>query len=251
MSDSLAWPPASATRSARDGYRRTTIIRWPITTSLRSPSTNPRQAAAPGAARISAGRAVAAARQQEGKGDDEHAGEPQPVRRAMHTRPGQGTEDREGVCRTCPPTRSLRRCRCRARAAQTGRRGSAARSSEFAATPPTTAIVSCPSCFAAASTRSTSARTIARWYDAARSATPLECSLAEVTHAVEQRRLHARRTRSRARRAGRPGTRMLPRRPPARAGRSRRRPDSRGRADGRPCRTPRPPHRRSRSPSTR
>ena len=48
--------------------------------------------------------------------------------------------------------------------------GSAARNSEFAATPPTTAIVASPSRSAAACVRSTSARTIARWYEAARSA---------------------------------------------------------------------------------
>src|SRR5688500_13934483 len=47
ISDSLAWPPASATRSASDGCRRTTIIRWPIATALRSPSTKPRHADAP------------------------------------------------------------------------------------------------------------------------------------------------------------------------------------------------------------
>ena len=49
-------------------------------------------------------------------------------------------------CRTGRPTRSSPRCRCRARAAQQRRPGSAARSSEFAATPPTTAIGSCPRC---------------------------------------------------------------------------------------------------------
>ena len=41
--------------------------------------------------------------------------------------------------------------------------GSEARSSEFAATPPTTAIRPAPVASAASSVRSTSARTIARW----------------------------------------------------------------------------------------
>ena len=48
--------------------------------------------------------------------------------------------------------------------------GSAARSSELAETPPTTAIVPCPVSSAAAWSRPTRARTIARCYDAARSA---------------------------------------------------------------------------------
>ena len=48
--------------------------------------------------------------------------------------------------------------------------GRAARSSLFAATPPTTAILSVPSLSAACRSRSVRARTIARWYDAARSA---------------------------------------------------------------------------------
>ena len=67
-------------------------------------------------------------------------------------------------------------------------------------------------------TRSTSARTIARWYEAARSARrALELVRAELAHRVEQRGLHARRTRSRGRRRARPGTRTprvaLPREP--------------------------------------
>ncbi len=69
---------------------------------------------------------------------------------------------------------------------------SASRSSELAATPPTTAIVSCPVASAAASVRSASARTIDRWYEAARSARSLLEPVAEVASRVEQRGLHAR-----------------------------------------------------------
>ena len=47
IADSVAVPPASAIRSASDGFLSTTIIRWPIAIAARSPSTNPRHAAAP------------------------------------------------------------------------------------------------------------------------------------------------------------------------------------------------------------
>ena len=43
-------PPASAIRSAREGFLSTTIIRWPIAIAARSPSTKPRHAAAPSSA---------------------------------------------------------------------------------------------------------------------------------------------------------------------------------------------------------
>ena len=60
--------------------------------------------------------------------------------------------------------RSSRRCRCSTRAARAWRPRARAASSEFAATPPTTAIRSRPLCSRGGRvTRSTSARTIARW----------------------------------------------------------------------------------------
>ncbi len=71
--------------------------------------------------------------------------------------------------------------------------GSDARSSEFAATPPTTAICSAPTCSAAAFVLSTSARTMARWYEAARSARRRSSSSSPSSlHLVEQRSLEAR-----------------------------------------------------------
>ena len=99
--------------------------------------------------------------------------------------------------------------------------GSDARSSELAATPPTTAICSCPSRSAAARVRSTSARTIARWYDAARSALRASDLAAEIAHGVEQRRLDAGEREVEPVERARPGTRRRRDRPPARAGRSR------------------------------
>ena len=80
--------------------------------------------------------------------------------------------------------------------------GSAARSSEFAATPPTTAICSAPVCSAAASVRSTRAaddRPLVRGGEVG--APPLELLVAEVANLVQQRRLEAREREVEARHA--------------------------------------------------
>ena len=66
------------------------------------------------------------------------------------------------------------------------------RSSEFAATPPTTASARSPVSAAAARSRPTRARTIARWYEAARSARRcVELGRGEVAHRVQERGLEA------------------------------------------------------------
>ena len=130
--------------------------------------------------------------------------------------------------------------------------GSAARSSELAETPPTTAIVLSPVWSAPARSRPTSARTIARWYEAARSARRASSSSSgQLASRVEQRRLEAREREIESRH---PRHRERERVGIARHGRgdrSRRRPDIRGRGAWRPCRTLRPPRRRASSRAPR
>ena len=124
-----------------------------------------------GGGRIARGAVPAAGEEQRAAyRQREAAGEPRTVRRAMHMHRGQGSEDREGVCRICPRRRSSRRCRCRARAARSGRAAAPRAARSWPRRRPRRRSSRGLPARQPPAVRSTSARTIARWYEAARSA---------------------------------------------------------------------------------
>ena len=211
-------PPRPCDRRV-EGFLRTTIIRWPTATALRSPSTKPRQAAAPPSTAPGGCGTLAASGREQRHGHDEPGGEPATVRCAMHMRRGQGNEDREGSCRTCPRTRSSRRCRCTERAVRSGRREAPRAAPSWPQ--PRRRRRSSPvrSCSAARPVCSASACTIACWYDAARSALRDLGLAAELAHLVQKRGLQTGEGEVEARPGGRPETRTPPG-PPSCASRS-------------------------------
>ena len=153
------------------------------------------------------------------RGSDDRAGEQQRGGSEVtppHAHRGRGRQTARAVRRTAPPRRSSPRCPCTARAARAWPPASEARSSEFAATPPTTAIRSCaelrpppPACARRALGRSR-----------AGSSPPGRRGGARARRRPGRARRRAapssrRRRRSRGRRAARPGSRTPPRSPSA------------------------------------
>ena len=132
------------------------------------------------------------------------------------------------------------------------RPGSAARSSEFAATPPTIATRSARPLgrLQRALDESADDRPLVRGREVGAPASSSSPGARAPRRGAPSSR---RRRRSRAPALGRPGTRTPRGRRHGRAGRSRRRPDSRARAAARPCRRPRRRRRRAscRSPGSR
>ena len=165
-------PPAAATRCASDGVLQHDDDALRRARRAAREPTSPRQPAAVvggGVAWPALLPPVASRTAVAGDGDEREQ-ERMPRLSARRTHRGQDIRGTGRGPRSAPPRRSSPRCRCVSASGARAASASASRSSELAATPPTTAIRARRSAPRPRGRGSTSARTIARWYEAARSA---------------------------------------------------------------------------------